>query len=240
MMLPFANSGVEVDTSAILECLAQLEGRRQERFAGRDTDMLQVGHYLHFIPPFETVRLRPLPLGDPMGTPLPIATHAKPQLALARSKPARSRKTPAREPQFGFTVRLNPAQRQHFESLALIQGHRTIAAAFKAQALATGHEHPLREMRLSLEHMQERITDEGAELQDRILTVSQALHVLQRNVEDMVTEMQTCTQAMLLFAQTNEALTQSVSNLQSHRGRQVPSASSNLSPYSPGHHSDGR
>ena len=148
-----------------------------------------------------------------MPAPVPFNTQAG--STPARSKPAPAKKSPPRSPQFGFTVRLNPEQHEHFQALAIIQSHRTVAAAFKAQALATGHEHPLREMRLSLEHMQERITDEGAGLQDRILTISHAMHALQLNVEDMVTEMQTCTQAMLLFAQTNEALTQSVSSLQS-------------------------
>jgi hypothetical protein len=125
------------------------------------------------------------------GPPTPISSPAKPRPPPARPKASRVASKPAhRAPQFGFTVRLNDAQRQHFESLALIQGHRTVAAAFKAQALATGHEHPLREMRLSLEHMQERITDEGAWLQDRILLVSQGLDALQRNVADMDTEMQ--------------------------------------------------
>ena len=169
-----------------------------------------------------------------MHLPAPSPSNAKLKPPSARSKPSRSASnlTP-RAPQFCFTVRLNPDQRQHFETLALIQGHRTVAAAFKAQALAIGHEHPLSEMRLSLEHMQERITDEGAWLQDRILTVSHALDALQRNVQEMVTEMQTCTQAMLIFAQTNEALTQSVSHLQSTGERRAQSAGANLSRYPP-------
>ena len=169
-----------------------------------------------------------------MDLPAQIPPHAKPRPTPARPSPSRAVCKPApRAPQFGFTIRLNPVQREHFETLALIQGHRTVAAAFKAQALSTGHEHPLREMRLSLEHMQERITDEGAWLQDRILSVSQALDSLQRNVQDMVTEMQTCTQAMLIFAQTNEALTQSVSRLQSTGERQAQSAGANLSRHPP-------
>ena len=168
---------------------------------------------------------------DPHATNSP---HAKHRPAPARPKPSRSASNlNPRALQFGFTIRLNPDQRQHFETLALIQGHRTVAAAFKAQALAIGHEHPLREMRLSLEHMQERITDEGAWLQDRILFVSHALDALQRNVQDMVTEMQTCTQAMLIFAQTNEALTQSVSSLQSPSERRAQSTGANLSRHPP-------
>lgn len=176
-----------------------------------------------------------------MDSPAPIPSHTKPGPNTARSKLTKTVCQPVpRAPQFGFTIRLNPDQRQHFETLALIQGHRTVAAAFKAQALATGHEHPLCEMRLSLEHMQERITNEGTWLQDRILTVSHALDALQCNVQDMVTEMQTCTQAMLLFAQTNEALAQSVSSLQSPSGRRAQSANANLSPCPPGTKSDGR
>lgn len=87
-----------------------------------------------------------------------------------------------------------------------------MAAAFKSQALSYGMEHSLQEMRLSLEHMQERITDEGAWLEDRIQSVSHALDGLNQHVADLVAEMQTCTQAMVLFAQTNEALTSVVSS----------------------------
>ena len=99
----------------------------------------------------------------------------------------------------------------------MAQGHPSVAAAFKSQALSCGMEHPLQEMRLSLEHMQERITDEGAWLEDRIQSVSHALDGLNQHVADLVAEMQTCTQAMVLFAQTNEALTSVVSSFGSPR-----------------------
>lgn len=168
-----------------------------------------------------------------MDTPAPTASQTQVLPASARPKLTASKKPNRRAAQFGFTVRLSADQLEHFEALAVIQGHRTVAAAFKAQALATGHEHPLREMRLSLEHMQARITDDGAGLQERILHLSRALDSLQRNVEDMVCEMQTCTQAMLLFAQTNEALTHSFSSLQIPDGRRPKSSSANLSPQPP-------
>ena len=137
---------------------------------------------------------------------------------LARPRQATtSKKSNRRSSLFGFTIRLTPDQRSHFEALAMAQGHPSVAAAFKAQALSSGMEHPLQEMRLSLEHMQERITDEGAWLQDRIQSVSHALDGVNQHVCDLVTEMQTCTQAMVLFAQTNEALTAAVSSFGSPR-----------------------
>lgn len=148
--------------------------------------------------------------------------HAEPQRPSARkvdSPPARpahatsAKKATRRSQLFAFTVRLTPEQRSHFEALTMAQGHASVAAAFKAQALSYGMEHPLQEMRLSLEHMQERIAEEGAWLQDRIQTVSHALDGMDRNVGELMAEMQTCTQAMLLFAQTNEALSLAVTSL---------------------------
>ena len=136
---------------------------------------------------------------------------ARPTLSLSVKKPARLSQL------FAFTVRLTPEQRYHFESLAQAQGHASVAAAFKAQALSYGMEHPLQEMRISLEHMQERITDEGAWLQDRIHTVSHAMDDIDRHVSELIGEMQTCTQAMVLFAQTNEALSVAVKHLSSQR-----------------------
>ena len=67
---------------------------------------------------------------------------------------SRPRRTPC---PFGFTIRLTETQRIHFESVAQAQGHTSIAAAFKAQALASGMEHPLQEMRLSLDYMTSRM-----------------------------------------------------------------------------------
>lgn len=148
--------------------------------------------------------------------------HAEPQPSSARkvdspsARPAHAstaKKAARRSQLFAFTVRLTPEQRSHFEALTVAQGHASVAAAFKAQALSYGMEHPLQEMRLSLEHMQERIAEEGAWLQDRIQLVSHALDGMERNVSELMAEMQTCTQAMLLFAQTNEALSMAVTNL---------------------------
>ena len=112
------------------------------------------------------------------------------------------------------------AQRQQLaggEALAQAQGHTSVAAAFKAQALSYGMEHPLQEMRLSLEHMQERISEEGTWLQDRIHTVSHAMDDIDRHVSELIGEIQTCTQAMVLFAQTNEALSLAVKQLSNQR-----------------------
>ena len=165
----------------------------------------------------------------------PVPSHApsEPPLAPARkvdSLPARSthpatgKKPARRSQQFGFTIRLTPEQRSHFEALAAAQGHASVAAAFKAQAMSYGMEHPLHEMRMSLEHMQERITEEGAWLQDRIQTVSHALDGMDRHVGELMGEMQTCTQAMLLFAQTNEALSAAVANFGAQRPAQATTA----------------
>lgn len=138
----------------------------------------------------------------------------------ARSTSAHSTiKAPRRSQLLAFTVRLTPEQRSHFEALAVAQGHASVAAAFKAQALSYGMEHPLREMRLSLEHMQERITVEGAWLQDRIQTVSHALDGMDQHVAELMAEIQTCTEAMVLFAQTNEALSMAVTQLSDQRSR---------------------
>ena len=71
---------------------------------------------------------------------------------------SRPRRTPC---PFGFTIRLTETQRIHFESLAQAQGHASIAAAFKAQALACGMEHPLQEMRLSVDYMTSRMAIRG-------------------------------------------------------------------------------
>ena len=152
--------------------------------------------------------------------------NSEPQIAPARnvaSPPARlgddpnSKKPARRSEQFGFTIRLDPQQRSFFESLALAQGHRSIAAAFKAHALSSGMDHPLQEMQLSLEHMQERISEEGAWLQDRIQSMAHALDGVNQHVFDVLTEMQSCTQAMVIFAQTNQALAAAVSSVRSPR-----------------------
>ena len=148
--------------------------------------------------------------------------HAQPHCSTARkvdSPPARpalattAKKAGSRSQLFAFTVRLTPKQRSHFEALTVAQGHASVAAAFKAQALSYGMEHPLQEMCMSLEHMQEGITEKGAWLQERIHLVLHALDGVDQHLEDLMAEMQTCTQAMLLFAQTNEALSIAVVNL---------------------------
>ena len=152
--------------------------------------------------------------------------HAQPQPPAARkvdSPPARpahattTKKAARRSELFAFTVRLTPGQRSHFEALKVAQGHASVAAAFKAQALSYGIEHPLQEMRLSLEHMQERISEEGAWLQDQVQTVSHALDSLVQHVGDLTGEIQTCTQAMVLFAQTNEALSAALTSIGNQR-----------------------
>ena len=148
----------------------------------------------------------------------PSASARKVDAPSARPTPSPTDKKPARPSQlFAFTVRLTPEQRYHFEALAHARGHASVAAAFKAQALSYGMEHPLQEMRLSLEHMQERISEEGAWLQDRIHTVSHAMDDIDRHVSELIVEMQTCTQAMVLFAQTNEALSLAVKQLSNQR-----------------------
>jgi hypothetical protein len=148
----------------------------------------------------------------------PSASARKVDSASARPTPSLTDKKPARQSQlFAFTVRLTPEQRYHFEALAQAQGHTSVAAAFKAQALSYGMEHPLQEMRLSLEHMQERISEEGTWLQDRIHTVSHAMDDIDRHVSELIGEIQTCTQAMVLFAQTNEALSLAVKQLSNQR-----------------------
>ena len=154
---------------------------------------------------------------DALAKPTP-APARKVDSPSARSSSADSAiKAPRRSQLFAFTVRLTPEQRSHFEALAAAQGHASVAAAFKTQALSYGMEHPLQEMRMSLEHMQERITEEGAWLQNRIQTVSHALDGVDRHVGELMGEMQTCTQAMLLFAQTNEALSTAVANFGAQR-----------------------
>lgn len=161
-------------------------------------------------------------------TPFPSNAHAEPGPAPARTVAAPSarpthsptrKKATSRSQLFGFTVRLTPDQLKHFEALAIAQGHASVAAAFKSQALSYGMEHPLQEMRLSLEHMQERITEEGAWLQDRIQTVSHALNGMEQQVAELMEEIQTCTEAMVLFAQTNEALSMAVTQLSNQRSR---------------------
>lgn len=166
-------------------------------------------------------------------TPVPSNAQSEPPLVPARkvdslpagqTHPATGKKPARRSQLFGFTIRLTPEQRNHFEALAVAQGHPSVAAAFKAQALSNGMEHPLQEMRLSLEHMQERITEEGSWLQERIQSVSHALDGMDRHVGELMGEMQTCTQAMLLFAQTNEALSTAVANFGAQRPPQATSA----------------
>jgi hypothetical protein len=165
--------------------------------------------------------------------PIPSHAQSEPPLAPARkvdspparlAHPAAGKKAAHRSQLFGFTIRLTPEQRSHFEALAAAQGHASVAAAFKTQALSYGMEHPLQEMRMSLEHMQERITEEGAWLQERIQTVSHALDGIDRHVGELMGEMQTCTQAMLLFAQTNEALSTAVANFGAQRPTQATTA----------------
>lgn len=163
---------------------------------------------------------------DALAKPTP-APARKVDSPSARSTSAHSAIKASRRSQlFAFTVRLTPEQRSHFEALAADQGHASVAAAFKAQALTYGMEHPLQEMRLSLEHMQERITEEGAWLQDRIQMVSHALDGIERHVTELLGEMQTCTEAMVLFAQTNEALSMAVTQL-SHQRSSHPASSPN-------------
>jgi hypothetical protein len=165
--------------------------------------------------------------------PIPSNAQSEPQLAPARkvdspsarhTRPATGKKPARRSQLFGFTIRLTPEQRNHFEALAVAQGHASVAAAFKTQALSYGMEHPMQEMRMSLEHMQERITEEGAWLQDRIQSVSHALDGMDRHVGELMGEMQTCTQAMLLFAKTNEALSTAVANFGTQRPPQATAA----------------
>ncbi len=153
------------------------------------------------------------PLDSPSAAKRP-APPARPDLMPADSSPKSKRPS-----LFGFTTRLTPEQVHYFQTLAIAKGHPSVAAAFKAQALCTGMDHPLNEMRISLEHMQERISEEGAWLQDRIQYLSHALDALQRHTETLVADMQTCTDAMLLFAQTNEALSMAVADLKGSGGR---------------------
>lgn len=155
-----------------------------------------------------------------------IAPQDFPPTAKRHAPPARSDQMAAgsslkskRPSLFGFTTRLTPEQVSYFQTLAAAKGHPSVAAAFKAQALCTGMDHPLNEMRISLEHMQERISEEGAWLQDRIQYLSHALDAMQRHTENLVADMQTCTDAMLLFAQTNEALSMAVADLKGSGGR---------------------
>ena len=156
---------------------------------------------------------------DALAKPTP-APARKVDSPSARSASAHSAiKAPRRSQLFAFTVRLTPEQRGHFEALAAAQGHTSVAATFKGQALSYGMEHPLQDMHLSLEHMQERITEEGAWLQDRIQMVSHALDGIERHVTELMGEMQTCTEAMVLFAQTNEALSMAVTQLSHQRSR---------------------
>ena len=159
-------------------------------------------------------------------TPIQSNANSESQQAPARNldlSPARSnvatseKKPPRRSKLFAFTVRLTAEQRSHFDALAIAQGYGSVAAAFKAQALSNGIEHPLMEMRLSLEHMQERISEEGAWLQDQVQTVSHALDSLVQHVGELTGEIQTCTQAMVLFAQTNEALSSALSSVGTQR-----------------------
>ena len=167
----------------------------------------------------------PISSGAPaQPTPAPARKVDSPS---ARSASAHSAiKAPRRSQLFGFTVRLTPDQLKHFEALAIAQGHASVAAAFKSQALSYGMEHPLQEMRLSLEHMQERITEEGAWLQDRIKTLSHAMDGIDQHVAELMGEIQTCTEAMVLFAQTNEALSMAVTQL-SHQRSRHPASSPN-------------
>ena len=148
----------------------------------------------------------------------PAHSPARPlDLSPAQSNVAASGKKPRRSKLFAFTIRLTTEQCSHFDALAIAQGYGSVAAAFKAQALSNGIEHPLMEMRLSLEHMQERISEEGAWLQDQVQTVSHALDSLVQHVGELTGEIQTCTQAMVLFAQTNEALSSALTSVGTQR-----------------------
>ncbi len=123
---------------------------------------------------------------------------------------ARPRRTPC---PFGFTIRLTETQRIHFEGLAQAQGHSSIAAAFKAQALASGMEHPLQEMRLSLDYMTSRITDESAWLDQHVVDLARSVNATSSLMNELLAESQSCTQAMILFAQSTEALSKAISKL---------------------------
>lgn len=114
---------------------------------------------------------------------------------------------------FAFTIRLSEDEHRYFQTLTQAQGLRSVAATFKAHALNQAREHPLAEMRLALEHMQERIGDSSAWMQDRIMGISTNLDRLQTEVDQLLTDMQTCTEAMLLMAQTNEELATAVTVL---------------------------
>jgi hypothetical protein len=116
-------------------------------------------------------------------------------------------------PAFAFTIRLSEDEHQYFQVLSRTQGHRSVASALKAHALSQARDNPLAEMRHGLEHMQERISENGAWLQDRLLGLSTNLDRLQSEVDQLLTDMQTCTEAVLLIAQTNEALTTAVTSL---------------------------
>ena len=121
--------------------------------------------------------------------------------------------TPRQVSTIAFTIRLSEDEHRYFQTLTQAQGMRSVAATFKAHALSQAREHPLAEMRLALEHMQERISDSSAWMQDRILGISNNLDRLQTEVDQLLTDMQTCTEAVLLMAQTNEALTTAVNDL---------------------------
>ncbi len=115
--------------------------------------------------------------------------------------------------QVAFTVRLTEDEQRYFQTLVLAQGHRSVAAAFKAHALSQAKEHPLQEMRLAIEHMQERMSESSAALQDRMMLLSTNLDQIQSNFDGLISDMQACTESVLLIAQTNEALTIAVTQM---------------------------
>jgi hypothetical protein len=144
------------------------------------------------------------------------------------------RTRPRRQPGscvMAFTVRLTELERVHFEALAASQGHKTISAAFKAQALSMGMEHPLHEMRLTLDHLAARQVQESAGFQQQMNSVAQAMDACTGQVAELRQETQACTQAMLLFAQSVEAMAQALQPRQgSATSRHTSTLSSSPSP----------
>ncbi|MBK6650988.1 MAG: hypothetical protein IPG42_15675 [Betaproteobacteria bacterium] len=130
--------------------------------------------------------------------PISSSTNVRNQQRQPRRKPGRC--------VMAFTVRLTELERVHFEALAASQGHETISAAFKAQALSLGMEHPLNEMRLTLDHLAARQVQESAGFQQQLNFVVNGVDTCTRQIAELRQETQACTQAMLLFAQSVEAM----------------------------------
>ena len=133
-----------------------------------------------------------------------------------------------------FTVRLTDPERAHFEALAASQGHKTISAAFKAQALSLGMEHPLNEMRLTLDHLAARQVQESAGFQQQLNFVVNGVDTCTRQIAELRQETQACTQAMRLFAQSVEAMAHALQPRKAPLGSQtILSASLPSTPPSP-------